>query len=196
MDSRGKPKIRISGARIAPLGGSDAVLEGSDLWIADGRIAAITPVDSAPPFAGDYQICAFDNALVLPGLVNSHSHSASALQRGTSAGAPLDLYVMEAMSRRSRRPLPQIRISALVHAVEMLKRGITGVVDHFRGGAVPSVEAVSTVFAAYDDIGIRAVVAPMFEDKCYIDSLPIDESGLPDAVRERWRARKTQATHD
>jgi cytosine/adenosine deaminase-related metal-dependent hydrolase len=196
MDRRVKPKIRISGARIALLGGSDAVLQGSDLWIADGRIAAITPADAAPPFAGDYQTCAFDNALVLPGLVNSHSHSASALQRGTSAGAPLDLYVMEAMSRRSRRTMQQIRISALVHAVEMLKRGITGVVDHFRGGAVPSVEAVSTVFAAYDDIGIRAVVAPMFEDKCYIDSLPIDESRLPDTVRERWRAKKTPVPED
>src|SRR5580704_7901300 len=185
MQPRARPKIRISDARIAPLGGSDAVLEGSDLWIADGRIAAITPADAAPAFAGDYETCAFSNALVLPGLVNSHSHSASALQRGTSPGAPLDLYVMEAMSRRSLKTMQHVRVGVLIHAIEMLKHGITGVVDHFRGGPVPTVEAVSTVFQAYQDVGMRAVVAPMFEDKRYIDSLPIDQSRLPSDIRDR-----------
>jgi cytosine/adenosine deaminase-related metal-dependent hydrolase len=196
MQARAKPKLRITGARIAPLGDDSTVFDGMDLWIADGRIVALNPADNSPPFSGPFETCVFDNALVLPGLVNSHSHSASALLRGTSAGAPLDLYVMEAMSRRSRRTMRHVRIGALVHAVEMLKRGITGVVDHFRGGPVPSVEAVSTVFQAYDDIGMRAAVAPMFEDKRYVDSMPIDQERLPQPVRERWRQAKTPAPED
>src|SRR5271168_3803602 len=187
MDRRMKPKLRITGARIAPLGSVDDVLDGMDLWIDDGRIAAIAPTGAAAPFDGPYKTYAFENALVLPGLVNSHSHSASALLRGTSPGAPLDLYVMEAMSRRTRRTMRQVRVSVLLHAIEMLKRGITGVIDHFRSGAVPSIEAVSTVLQAYDDIGMRAVVAPMFEDKRYIDSLPIDQNRLPPALQDRWR---------
>jgi cytosine/adenosine deaminase-related metal-dependent hydrolase len=128
--------------------------------------------------------------------VNSHSHSASALLRGTVSGAPLDLFVMEAMSRKSRRSIQHVRVGVLIHAIEMLKRGITGVVDHFRGGAVPTVEAVSTVFQAYGDIGMRAVVAPMFEDKRYIDSLPIDADRLPSEIQERWRSMKPPLADD
>ena len=99
-------QIRITGTKIAPLGDSSDVLEGMDIWISGGRIEAIAPTDASPALSGNYETHAFSNALVLPGLVNSHSHSASALQRGTSPGAPLDLYVMEAMSRRScNRPM-------------------------------------------------------------------------------------------
>ncbi len=132
--------VRLTGARLAPLGASDAILDDTDLWIADGRIAAILPKDSAPPFDGAYETHRFGNALILPGLINAHSHSSSALLRGSSAGAPLDLYVMDLMWRRSGRSLAQIRSAALLHAMEMLKHGVTGVVDHFRSGAVGSVD--------------------------------------------------------
>jgi 5-methylthioadenosine/S-adenosylhomocysteine deaminase len=185
--------VRLTGARLAPLGASDAILDDTDLWIADGRIAAILPKDSAPPFDGPYETHRFGNALILPGLINAHSHSSSALLRGSSAGAPLDLYVMDLMWRRSGRSLAQIRSAALLHAMEMLKHGVTGVVDHFRSGAVGSVDAVSAVFAAYRDIGIRAAVAPMFEDKRYIDTLPIDQDRLPAETRAQWAGRKPAA---
>ena len=189
-------QIRITGTKIAPLGDSSDVLEGMDIWISGGRIEAIAPTDASPVLSGNYGTHAFSNALVLPGLVNSHSHSASALQRGTSPGAPLDLYVMEAMSRRSRKTTQHVRVGVLIHAIEMLKHGITGVVDHFRGGPVPTVEAVSTVFRAYQDIGMRAVVAPMFEDKRYIDSLPIDQSRLPSDIQHRWNDMKPPLADD
>jgi 5-methylthioadenosine/S-adenosylhomocysteine deaminase len=189
-------QIRITGTRIAPLGDSSDLLDGMDIWVADGRIAAIAPADAAAPLAGPYETLAFEDALVLPGLVNSHSHSASALLRGTSSGAPLDLYVLEAMSRRSHRTMQHVRVGVLIHAIEMLKHGITGVVDHFRGGPVPTVEAVSTVFQAYEDIGMRAVVAPMFEDKRYIDSLPIDQDRLPADIQHRWTGMKPPLADD
>ena len=191
-----KPKMRLTGARIAPLGRVADVIDGMDIWVADGRIAAIEAAEGPPPFAGPYETLTFENALILPGLVNSHSHSASALLRGTAPGAPLDLYVMEAMSRRSRRSMQQVRASVLLHAIEMLKHGITGVVDHFRGGPVPTVEAVSTVFQAYEDVGMRAIVAPMFEDKRYIDSLPIDSTRLPQEIQDRWRGMNTPSADD
>jgi 5-methylthioadenosine/S-adenosylhomocysteine deaminase len=179
------PAFRITGARIVPLGSVETVLDGMDLWIADGRVAAIGRTGDKPPIERPYETLSFRNALVLPGLVNAHSHSSSALLRGTASGAPVDIYTMELMARRAPRTMEQVRVSALLHAIEMLKRGITGVIDHFRGGT--SLEAVSTVLRAYDDSGMRAVVAPMFEDKRYIDSLPVDQSRLPAAIAETWR---------
>ena len=45
-----KPKFRVTGARIAPLGSEEHVLDAMDLWVADGRIVAIDPRGAAPPF--------------------------------------------------------------------------------------------------------------------------------------------------
>ncbi|MDF2114293.1 amidohydrolase family protein [Roseiarcaceae bacterium H3SJ34-1] len=190
------PNFRITGARIVPLGDDNGIIEGHDIWIGDGRIAAITAIGSPPPFAGAYETCSFRNAVVIPGLVNSHSHSASVLQRGNVAGAPLDIFVMEAASRKSHRTMAHVRTAALLHAIEMLKRGITGVVDHLRHGAVPTVEAMSAAMGAYADIGLRAIVAPMYEDKRYIDSLPIDQSRLPADVLARWTSSNPPPPED
>jgi cytosine/adenosine deaminase-related metal-dependent hydrolase len=87
----------------------------------------------------------------------------------------------------------QVRIAALLQAAEMFRRGVTGTVDHFRHAGLPTVEAVNTVFEAYRDAGMRAAVAPMYEDRRHVDSLPIDQAELPAETRERWRASRPPA---
>jgi len=188
--------LQICGSRIVTLDHGTEILENTDLWVADGRIAALLPAGSAPPIEGAVETLRFKNGLVLPGLVNAHTHSYSSLLRGTVAGAPLDLFVMEAMARRATQSLRQVTVAVLLHAVEMLKNGITAVVDHFRHGALPTCEAVSAAFAGYKQAGMRAAIAPMFEDKVYLDSLPIDQTRLPQAVRDRWRAMRKPAPEE
>ncbi len=187
---------QITGAQIIPLDDGAEILEGFDLWLRDGRIEALTRSGGPPPSAERYEVCAFRNAVAIPGLINAHSHSASSLQRGRISGAPLDIFIMDAMARRSKITSEQVRIAAQLHALEMLKHGITGVVDHLRNGAIPSVEGMNAAMSAYRDIGIRAVVAPMFEDLRYINSVPIDQARLPQAVRERWLGMKPPAAED
>ena len=191
-----KPVLQITGARIATLDGPAAIVEDTDLWIADGRIAALLPAGAPAPVDGPVETLTFANALVLPGMINAHSHSYATLLRGTVAGAPLDLFVMEAMARRAPVRARQVEVAALLQAAEMLKSGITAMVDHFRYGALPSVEAISAAFGAYRQAGIRAAIAPMYEDKPYIDSMPIDASRLPAAVRERWRGMRMVPPED
>src|SRR5271155_5235566 len=183
-----KKLLRITGARIAPLGAGTAVLDHTDLWVADGRIAALLPAGAPAPAEGMVETLAVRDALVLPGMVNAHSHSYATLLRGTVPGAPLDLFVMEAMARRAPQSQRLVEVAVLLQAREMLKYGITGVVDHFRYGAIPTVEAIGAAFTAYAQAGLRAAIAPMFEDKLYIDSMPIDQARLPAKVLDRWRA--------
>jgi cytosine/adenosine deaminase-related metal-dependent hydrolase len=180
--------IHITGARIAPLDGDIAILEDTDLWIERHTIVALLPTGAPPPKQGTIETIRFDNAVILPGAINAHSHSASALQRGRVPGAPLDLFVLEAMARRAPKPPRQIQVAILAQAAESLRHGITGVVDHFRHGAVPSIEAISTAIEAYAQSGMRVALAPMFEDRLYLDSLPLDQSRLPPQVRARWQA--------
>lgn len=179
---------RITGALIATLEGDADPLRDTDIWIADGRILALLPSGAAAPAEGPVETIAFERALVLPGMVNAHTHSPSSLQRGTTSGLPLDLNLLAALARRTPKSLPQVRAAAQRLAMESLKSGVTALVDHFAFGALPSVEAINTVFSAYADIGIRAAVAPMFQDKPYVDTMPIDKARLPAPVAERWRA--------
>jgi 5-methylthioadenosine/S-adenosylhomocysteine deaminase len=188
-----KKLLRIAGARIAQLEEPATILDSIDLWIADGRILGLVPAGTPAPMEGEVETLSFQNALVIPGLINSHSHSASSILRGCAGGAPLDLFVLDAMARRAPKPMQQVRIAVLLQAAEMLRHGITGAVDHFRHAGLPTVEAVSTVFSAYREVGLRAAVAPMYEDKRYIDSLPIDQTELPPDVRERWLASRPPA---
>lgn len=186
------PLTHITGAAIATFDAEPAIRRDIDVWIAEGRIAALLPAGSPAPGPGPVETLAFRDALVLPGMVNAHSHSYATLLRATVAGAPLDLFVMEAMSRRSPMTVRQVQVAVLLQATEMLKSGITGVVDHFRFGALPTVEAIGAAFAAYAEAGIRATIAPMYEDRVYIDSMPIDQTRLPAPVRERWGAMRTR----
>ena len=176
----------ITGATIVTLADDGPPLKHTDLWVADGRIAALLPAGSPQPVDGPVETIAVSNALVLPGFVNAHSHSASALLRGTNPGLPVDLYCLETALRSAPKTTGQIRICVLLQAVEMLKRGITTVVDHFRHGAVPSLEAIAEVFSAYSESGMRVALAPMFDDKPYVDSLPFARSRLPGAAQAQW----------
>jgi cytosine/adenosine deaminase-related metal-dependent hydrolase len=189
------PSLVITGAKIVELE-SGSILENTDVWIAHERIVALQPTGSPPPFDGPVERLSFENCLVLPGMVNCHTHSGSALLRGTNPGLPCDLYVMEAMARRAPRDLRHVKISILLQAMEMLKCGITSVIDHFRQGAIPTPEALATVFESYEQAGMRAAVAPMFDDRRYIDSLPLDQSRLPRTVHERWNAMQPPARED
>jgi 5-methylthioadenosine/S-adenosylhomocysteine deaminase len=191
MNKSSDSLLCIAGARIATMIG-DEILEGMNLWVADGRVLAVLPANSPAPRQGPVDRIDGRNRLVMPGMVNSHSHSYSSLLRGTVPGAPLDLFVMEAMARRAPADLNFIRVAVLLQALDMLKHGITAAVDHFRHGAVPTVEAIGAAFGAYKTAGVRAAIAPMYEDRVYVDSMPIDRSRLPQSVQDRWGAMKTR----
>lgn len=161
-----------------------------DLWIGGAHLAAITPGAGRPPASFGRGVPELDasGCLALPGLVNAHTHSYTALLADTVPGAPLDLFVLEAMARRAPRSPRMVYVSALLHGLQLLKRGVTGLVDHVRHGALPSVAALDACFQAYRDLGLRATVAPMYEDRSYIESLPIAAADLPAPVRARWAA--------
>lgn len=175
--------IVIHDATVLACAEDGTVLDGADVRIEDGRIASVGP--SLP--ARDAEVIEARGCIVAPGLVNAHSHSYAALLKGTVPGEPLDLFVLQAMARRAPRPARFAYVAAAVHAAELLANGVTAVVDHFRHGALPTLEAVDAAMQAYADAGIRAVVAPMYEDRPYIDSLPIDHARLPDDIAARWR---------
>ena len=131
--------------------------------------------------------------LVLPGFVNAHTHSYSMLCRHVGPGLPLEPWMMHAWAYTIGRTTDEVRLSALLHAVEALRTGTTTLLDHL-GGSVANCEAA---LEAYDEIGLRAIVAPMVSDVPLPDTVGLAPSDWPaDSMRDAEELRPPDGALD
>ena len=147
------------------------VLRDTDLLIVEGRIAAIGTV--AEPPAGVRLIDGRDR-IVTPGLVNAHWHSPMQLSAGTSDRMNHKVFMWQNQVDTASRTPDEIYLSAVVGCLQMLKSGTTAVIDHFPEQGF-GLDDVATVVRAFEDCGIRAVVALRIFDEEYTDILPLPE---------------------
>jgi len=134
-----------------------------------GRITAVGPRATLPSHSGGEsgvreEIVELPGRLVLPGGVNAHNHSFQSLLRGL--GDDLDFMccrdrVLYPFSRRL--DAQGIEVGAAFAFAEMLRHGITTVVDFFyiQGGGNANAEAA---IRAAKRVGIRLVLARAFYD--------------------------------
>ncbi|HEY9639457.1 MAG TPA: amidohydrolase [Coleofasciculaceae cyanobacterium] len=152
----------IQGVLIA----SDPGYETVDLQIVGDRITAIAPQLPAIGTLIDGR-----NKLLLPGFVNAHTHSPEMWQRGLIPPMPLELWLAELYDFTPLEP-EQIYLSALHTAVETLLSGGTSVVDHLILIPGREEETIAAAVRAYEEVGIRAFVAPLVQDESLPASLP------------------------
>ena len=153
----------------------------ADILIENGVIIAIGPnlqTTDASAIDGD-------DRLAVPGFVNAHYHSHDTLLKGSFEVLPLDTWSILALPPAfPPRSADEIRIRTLVGAAECLLRGITAVQDMVRLHPY-SPEHFDIVLAAYEEIGLRAVVAPHFNDLASANSAAFWDEELP--ASELWR---------
>ena len=128
------------------------------------RIDGDRIVDRSPslvPAAGE-EVLDLEGALVVPGLVNAHTHLYSALARGMPGPTEPPRSFVEILERvwwRLDRALDEESIysSALVGAIEGARSGTTVLFDHH---ASPSFIAgsLATVRRAVEEVGLRSVL--------------------------------------
>jgi 5-methylthioadenosine/S-adenosylhomocysteine deaminase len=91
------------------------------------------------------------NSLVIPGLVNAHTHVAMTMLRGVADDKPLDAWLQEDIWPLEAELTPEdVRAGAELGIVEMLKSGTTAFADMYFH--------VPEIAAAVDELGIRAVL--------------------------------------
>jgi putative selenium metabolism protein SsnA len=142
----------------------------TDLRIAGDRVAESAAALSLQP---DEELVDLAGALVLPGLVNAHTHLYSALARGMPGPAEPPRRFVEILERvwwRLDRALDEktVYLSGLVGAIEAARSGTTLLVDHH---ASPSFVrgSLATLRRAVEEVGLRSVL-------CYETT---DRNGLP-----------------
>ena len=111
------------------------------------------------------------NKLLLPGFFNAHTHSSEMWQRGLIPPVPLELWLAELYDFAPPHP-EQIYLSALGTAVETLLSGGTSVVDHLVLIPGQEMETVEAAVRAYQEVGMRAFVAPLIQDESLSAGVP------------------------
>jgi 5-methylthioadenosine/S-adenosylhomocysteine deaminase len=143
-----------------------------------GRIAGCGPLAAAPPGeVREHRV----GGLLMPGLVNTHAHSAMTVLRGAGEGLPLSRWLGEVIwPREGRLEADDVRAGMVLGSAEMLLGGITTTHEMY---FFP--EEVADAAAA---AGIGAVVSAAI-----VDAPGWERFGTPDeqaaaavALRDRW----------
>jgi 5-methylthioadenosine/S-adenosylhomocysteine deaminase len=103
------------------------VLEDHAVAVRDGKIEAVLPGEQAAARFPDYAQVVLDNHVLIPGLVNAHTHAAMSLMRGLSDDLPLMRWLQEHIwPAEAKHVSPQfVRDGTLLACAEMLRGGIT-----------------------------------------------------------------------
>ena len=169
-------RVRIVGGMVLPDAATPA--RQADLLLVDGRIAEIGVPGQFDGLEGVSTLDAGDR-LVIPGLVNGHSHAHGALGRGAVPDVALEGFLAASPSINGQRGLDDLALSATLNAVELLKKGCTAVFDMSGEFPQPTLAGLHAVASAYASAGLRAVIAPMVADRTLYQALPELLAALP-----------------
>lgn len=142
------------GGTILTVDAENRAFEDGWITVREGRISGVGPKATTPDPSGYDEVFDLTGHLVIPGLVNAHTHSAMVLFRGRSEGQ--SLLTMEGWYNSIREPelsliSSDIGPAVALSAAEMLLSGTTTFCDQYFFA-----EEIAT---AVKQAGIRAVIA-------------------------------------
>jgi cytosine/adenosine deaminase-related metal-dependent hydrolase len=186
--------LLIRNARILAFDAKDQDLPEADLLLADGRIQAIGP--GLRPATPPARVVEARGLLAIPGLINAHFHSPGNLLRGMVDGLPLEIFMLyEVPPLAEGVPVRRLNyVRTMLGAVEMLRNGVTCVMDDAFHVPVASVEGIDGIAEAYRDCGIRARIAMDQPNLVEYEKYPFLADLLPPPVRAGMDAAPRQST--
>lgn len=137
---------------IIPIEPAGITLAGHSLAVSDGKIVALLPNEEAAQRFQPQKTVDLPGQVLLPGLVNLHTHAAMSLLRGYADDLPLMRWLSERIwPAEARHAGPEfVRAGTLLACAEMLRGGITTFNDMY---FFPDAAA-----AAARQLGMRAVL--------------------------------------
>src|SRR5262249_46853009 len=120
-------KSLVSARWVVPVEPSGAVLERHAVAFSDGAIEAVLPLAEARARFPSYEERVLENHVLIPGLVNAHTHAAMTLMRGLADDLPLMRWLEEHIWPAEKRHVSAdfVRDGTLLACAEMLRGGIT-----------------------------------------------------------------------
>ena len=155
--------LLIRNARVVTVDSALSVFDPGGLAVKDGVIVAVGPSRELEGRFEGRQTWDARGELVMPGLVNTHTHAAMALLRGLADDLPLDQWLRERIfPAEAKNVSPQfVYDGTLLAALEMARGGTTTFADmyYFEEEAAKAVDAS----------GLRAVLGETWIDFAVAD---------------------------
>ena len=176
----------IRGGRVLDFSTGEAPL--LDVLVRDAKILDLRPPGAAVPEQAE--VVNAEDKLLIPGLINAHTHGHCSLGKGWGDRWTLELLLNAGPWIRGRRTLEDKKLAARLNAAEMVLKGCTACYDLYFEFPLPSCDGLAAVAEGYAEVGVRAVIAPMMADLSLYEALPGLLEHLPESLRrqtERFR---------
>jgi 5-methylthioadenosine/S-adenosylhomocysteine deaminase len=127
------PDIIVEGGILLTMAEGQGPLHHARVSIYRDRIIDITTSAPRPDVRGDTEIIDAGNGIIMPGLVNAHSHTAMTLFRGLADDLPLKQWLFEKIFPAEARYLNPETVfrGAMLGCLEMIASGTTTLVDGY-----------------------------------------------------------------
>jgi cytosine/adenosine deaminase-related metal-dependent hydrolase len=181
-------KQLIAGGRILTAGRLDG--HHADLLIENDEIVAV--LASGESVTDDARRVNARDRLLIPGLINAHTHATVHLAKALADRWSLELLLNAYPWTAGGRRVEDKYLSAFIGAVEMLRKGCTACYDLVAEIPAPSLDGIDAVARAYHDAGMRAVIAPMMADRTFWQAIPGLLEAMPPDLRARAEAIRLQ----
>lgn len=169
--------LLLTAGTVATMDSRFGIIERGGVFVTDRDIVDVGVADvlaAAHPAAACIDIG--NEAVLVPGLVNTHTHLFQTLLKGLGDDRPLNRWLVEMTGPAAAALLDEDCEAAAAHgAVEAVRSGCTTIVDFMY--AHPRPHLTDAVVAGIDSVGVRAIVARGFVTQG-------TEQGLPPALIE------------
>ncbi len=148
----------LSGGTVVTVDEKFSVFSPGAVAVKDGKIVAVGPAADVIARYGALSRYDATGKIVMPGLVNTHTHAAMTLLRGLADDLPLDRWLIENIFPAEGKNVSPgfVYDGTLLAALEMIEGGTTAFADMYY--------FESDVARAVDKAGLRAVLGETFID--------------------------------
>ena len=184
------PDLRLEGGTILTLGDGAGIIETGFVDVLGDRIAAVGPIGSRPA-TSPRRIIDATGRVILPGLIDAHTHLFQVAARGLGDGLGLTEWL-----RTHMIPLAlELRRTEMVALTELaalhaLRSGTVAAVNHHYGGLREPEDAVA-VARAMERVGLAGAVARMMVGE---RTAAADAFGMPAANFGHTNAQEVELT--
>ncbi len=152
-----------------------------DILVKDGKVEKLVAPGSID--AAGYRVIDAHDRLLIPGLVNAHTHSHFTFGKGRNADWTLELHQHATPGVTGGQTIGDLNLLARVAAAEMISKGCTSCYDMVVQLPFPDPEGIRAIADGYASVGLRARIAMTIADQTVWHGLP----GLYDALPENGK---------